>query len=246
MAQPPMYPPAQPQPQTENSGAVFWLAVFTFVINLAIAIQLVFGLISVSYLRSQAEAQSLAPASTTTPPPTTSTQPPVEPSISERVLADLSGVVSRGLATLVLFFIVFAIALVALRFVPNGRGQVLAQWMGWGYIFLASVLWLAALWRFGYVGLGFAEYGAYLGIGVLMVLCAVVLALAVRQSRMCRRFAIPLAVIACLQVLLILFRAGLRLDVQFGLSVFFFFVIVVVVLVLLYASAIIGALGDSH
>ncbi len=236
-----MYPPAQPQPQTNSSGAVFWLAFFTFVINLGIAIQLVFGLISISYLRAQAEVQSPAPASTSAPAPTTS----AEPTISDRVLSNMSGVVSRGLATLVLFFIVFAIALIALRFVPNGRGQSLGQWMGWGYIVLASLLWLAALWRFGYADLGLSEYGAYLGLGVLMVLCAVVLALSVRQARMCRRFAIPLAVIACLQVLLILFRAGLRLDVQFGLSVLFFFVIVAVVLVLLYASAIIRALGDS-
>jgi hypothetical protein len=236
-----MYPPAQPQPQTGSSNAVFWLAFFTFVINLGIAIQLVFGLISISYLRSQAQAQPSAPASTAAPPPTAS----AEPTISERVLSNISGVVSRGLATLVLFFIVFAIALIALRFVPNGRGQSLGQWMGWGYTVLASLLWLAALWRFGYADLALSEYMAYLGLGVLMVLCAVVLALSVRQARMCRRFAIPLAVIGGLQVLLILFRAGLRIDVQFGLSVLFFFVIVAVVLVLLYASAIIGALGDS-
>jgi hypothetical protein len=234
--------PAPPQPQAGSSNAVFWLAFFTFVINLGIAIQLVFGLVSISYLRSQAEAQPPAPASAAAPLPAA----PTEPSLSERVLNNMSGVVSRGLATLVLFFIVFAIALIALRFVPNGRGQSLGQWMGWGYIVLASLLWLAALWRFGYADLALSEYMAYLGLGVLMVLCAVVLALSVRQARMCRRFAIPLAVIACMQVLLILFRAGLRLDVQFGLSVFFFFVIVAVVLVLLYASAIISALGEPQ
>lgn len=237
MAQPPMYPPAQPQPQADRSNVVFWLAFFTFVINLGIAFQLVFGLIGVSYLRSQAEAQALAPAA----PPA----PAADPTISERVLSNLSGVVSRGLATLVLFFIVFAIALIALRFVKDGRGIGLAQWMGWGYIVLATLLWLAALWRFSSaIELAITEYLAYLGIGILMVLCAVLLALAVRQGRNCRRFAIPLAVIACLQVLFILFRAGLRLDAQFALGVLFFFVIVVVVLLLLYASAIINALGD--
>ena len=240
MAQPPLYPPAPPQPQDNRSNAVFWLAFFTFVINLGIAFQLVFGLIGVSYLRSQAEAQALAPATATAPASA------ADPTISERVLSNLSGVVSRGLATLVLFFIVFAIAVIALRFVKDRRGEGLAQWMGWGYIVLATLLWLAALWRFSSaINLAFTEYLAYLGIGMLMVLCAVVLALAVRQGRNCRRFAIPLAVIACLQVLFILFRAGLRLDAQFALGVLFFFVIVVVVLVLLYASVIINALGDS-
>jgi uncharacterized membrane protein len=72
-----------------------------------------------------------------------------------------------------------------------------------------------------------------------------VLALSVRQASMCRRFAIPLAVIGCAQVVLMLFRAGLRFDAQFLLGVLFFIVIVGVVLLLLYASAIIGALGES-
>jgi hypothetical protein len=225
-----------------SSNAVFWLAFFTFVINLGIAIQLVFGLISISVLRAQAEAQPTLPPNPSAPPPTTTT----DPSIADRVLNNMSGVVSRGLATLVLFLIVFVIALVALRFVQNGRGQALAQWMGWGYMVLASALWAAALWRFSSAAdLALTEYAAYLGIGLLMVLSAVVLALSVRQASMCRRFAIPLAVIGCAQVVLMLFRAGLRFDAQFLLGVLFFIVIVGVVLLLLYASAIIGALGES-
>jgi hypothetical protein len=237
------YTPQQPQTQSGSTNATFWLAVFAFVINLGIAIQLVFGLISISVLRSRVEVQPQpVPVVESAPQAPSNT----EGGLTDRILNNMSGVVSRGLATFVLFVIVFVLAIIVLRFVPNGSGQSLAQWMGWAYIVLATMLWLAALWRFSTaVDLALTEYLAYLGIGVLMILCALVLALVVRQGRMPRRFAIPLAVIGCLQVLVMLFRTGLRFDSSFLLGVFFFAVIVGAVLVLFYASAIIGALGEA-
>ncbi|NJM41810.1 MAG: hypothetical protein HC853_14130 [Anaerolineae bacterium] len=177
------YSPQQPQTQTGSTNATFWLAVFAFVINLGIAIQLVFGLISISVLRSRVEAQP--PPAVNAPAPEAPNTPNANESLTDRVLNNMSGVVSRGLATFVLFVIVFVLAIIVLRFVPNGSGQSLAQWMGWAYIVLATGLWLAALWRFSSAAdLALTEYLAYLGIGVLMIVCALVLSIVVRQSRM--------------------------------------------------------------
>ncbi|NJM41811.1 MAG: hypothetical protein HC853_14135 [Anaerolineae bacterium] len=51
--------------------------------------------------------------------------------------------------------------------------------------------------------------------------------------------------VGCLQVLVMLFRTGLRFDYSFFLGVLFFVIIVGAVLVLFYASTIIGALGEA-
>ena len=237
--------PVQPKPSGTNTA--FVVALCAFVITFAIALQLVFGLISISYVRSQDDASA---ASAAPPAPTTDISPPTntEPTISERVNNNLGGLISRGGASFVLFIVVFIIALIALRFVrDDASGQGLGEFMGWGYIVLATALWIGGLWRFSSAAtLGFGEYLAYLVVGILMVICAMTLAISIKRAPMCRRFAIPLAIVAGLQVVLMLFRPGLRLDYAFALHMGFIIILIIMILILLYASAIINALDEPQ
>ena len=237
--------PVQPKPGGTNTA--FVVALCAFVITFAIALQLVFGLISISYVRSQDEA-SAASAALPTPAAPAAAPANTEPTISERVNNNLGGLLSRGGASFVLFIIVFIIALIALRFVrDDASGQGLGEFMGWGYIALATLLWMGGLWRFSSAAtLGISEYLAYLVVGILMVVCGMTLAISIKRARMCRRFAIPLAIVAGLQVVLMLFRPGLRLDYAFALHIGFIILLIMMILMLIYASAIINALDEPQ